>query len=196
MKMCQALAKNGHEVIFLAPNNKDKYTEDIENIFKFYAVEKNFKIKKISVFNIKGGTLFYIIGIFFYLLFNRCFDLVYGRFLYGCYIAALLKNDVIFESHSPVYKENKYSIKIFELLIKNKYFKKLIVISKALKNIYIQNGYLNSSKIQVAHDGADETENFNCKTKLLGSEQNLKVGYVGHLYKGKGMEVIDLIAKK
>ena len=48
----------------------------------------------------------------------------------------------------------------------------------------------------MAHDGADKTENFNCKTKLLGFKQNLKVGYVGHLYKGKGMEVIDLIAKK
>jgi glycosyltransferase involved in cell wall biosynthesis len=196
MKMCQALAKDGHEVTFLAPNNKDNYKGNVENIYKFYAVEKNFEIKRISYPNINSGTLFYIIGIFFYLLFNRSFDLVYGRFLYGCYIAALLKNDVIFESHAPVYDENRYSNRIFELLIKNKFFKKLIVISKALKNIYLQNGYLDSSKIQVAHDGADETENFNSKIELLGCKKNLKVGYVGHLYKGKGMEIIDLISKK
>lgn len=37
---------------------------------------------------------------------------------------------------------------------------------------------------------------FEPKAKLLGDKDNLRVGYVGHLYKGKGVEVIASIAGK
>ena len=33
MKMCQALADNGHEVILLAPNLKNQYENDVDNIY-------------------------------------------------------------------------------------------------------------------------------------------------------------------
>ena len=62
--------------------------------------------------------------------------------------------------------------------------------------MFLENGYLNESQIYVAHDGADEVSNFDTKIDLLGKKQNLKVGYVGNLYKGKGMEVISSIAEK
>ena len=64
MKMCQALANNGHEVIFLAPDNKNEQKKNIENIYEFYAVEKNFEIKRLSYPFINSGTLFYIIDIY------------------------------------------------------------------------------------------------------------------------------------
>ena len=53
---------------------------------------------------------------------------------------------------------------------------------------------LHGSKIQVAHDGADSVENLNNRIELLG-EKNLKVGYVGHLYKGRGIQTIIDCAK-
>ena len=84
----------------------------------------------------------------FYLFFNK-FNLVYGRFLYGCYVAALLKNDIIFETHIPNYKK-KYELKIFEKIIKSKYLKKFVVISQSLKEMFLENGYLNESLIHVA----------------------------------------------
>ncbi len=62
--------------------------------------------------------------------------------------------------------------------------------------MYLVKGYLKDSKIQVVHDGADVVEDFNCKIDLLGCKDNLKVGYVGHLYKGKGIEVIASMANK
>jgi glycosyltransferase involved in cell wall biosynthesis len=71
----------------------------------------------------------------------------------------------------------------------------MVVISKALKKIYLEKGYLNESKIQVAHDGADSVENLNNKIELLGEKKNLKVGYVGHLYKGRGVQTIIDCAK-
>ena len=48
----------------------------------------------------------------------------------------------------------------------------------------------------MAHDGADEVKDFENKIHLLGKKENLKVGYLGSLYKGKGIEVIHLVANK
>ena len=195
MKMCQAFANNGHEVTLLAPDNKKYYEKGVQDVFKFYGVKKNFAIKRLF-FPQKQGPLFYTISIFFYLLFNTKFNLVYGRFLHGCYVAALLMNEVVFEAHTLMYEEKRFNRNIFSKLVKNKYFKKLVVISQSLKNMYLVNGNIKSNTIKVCHDGADVAENFTDKANLLGNKKNLKVGYVGHLYKGKGLEVIDLIAEK
>jgi len=196
MKMCQAFADNGHEVVLLAPDLKEQYENDVDDVYEYYGVRKNFQIKKLWYPNIKGRAFLYALAIFWYLMTNKKFDLVYGRFLHGCYAATLLKNEVIFESHAPIYEKKNYELKLFEKLIKSKYFKKLVVISQALKDMYLENGYLSDDEIQVAHDGADEVVDFETKAKLLGDKDSLKVGYVGHLYKGKGVEVIASIADK
>ena len=196
MKMCQAFADNGHELILLAPDKKKRYEKKVDNLYEHYGVKENFIIKKLWCPSIKGGAFFYTLAIFFYLIINKKFNLVYGRFIYGCYVASLLKNKVIYESHAPIYEETNYGLRFFRQLIKSKYFKKLVVISQSLKNIYLENGFLNNKKIQVAHDGADEVLDFDSTIDLLGGVNNLKVGYVGHLYKGKGIEIIAAIADK
>ena len=196
MKMCQAFADNGHEVVLLAPDVKNHYEKDIEDIYEYYGTRKNFNIKKLYHPNQKFGALLYTLAIFFYLFINKKFDLVYGRFLHGVYVATWLNNKVIYESHEPNFDKKNHRLIVFKKLIKSKYFKKMVVISKALKNMYLEKEYLNNTKIQIAHDGADEVVNFVRKIELLGHKENLKVGYVGHLYKGKGMEVIASLANK
>ena len=196
MKMCQAFADNGHEVVLLAPDVKNHYEKDIEDIYEYYGTRKNFNIKKLYHPNQKFGAFLYTLAIFFYLLINKKFDLVYGRFLHGVYLATWLNNKVIYESHAPTFDKKNHRLIVFKKLIKSKYFKKMVVISKALKNMYLEKEYLNNTKIQIAHDGADEVVNFVRKIELLGHKENLKVGYVGHLYKGKGMEVIASLANK
>jgi len=196
MKMCQAFSDNGHEVVLLAPDLKEQYEKNIDDVYEYYGVRKNFEIKKLCYPNIKGRAFLYSLSIYWYLMINNKFDVVYGRFLHGCYVATLLKNKVIFESHAPIYEKKNYELKLFQKLIKSKYFTKLVVISKALKNMYLENGYLNDHNIYVAHDGADEVNNYEMKIELLGNINSLKIGYVGHLYKGKGMEVIASIADK
>lgn len=194
MKICQAFADNGHEVVLLAPNRKKEYEAGIKDIYEYYGVRKNFKIRKLPFTYLKGSSFFYGFFIFIYLLFNKKPDLVYGRFLHGCYVSTLLKNQTVFESHDPIYRKQNYEVKLFSKLLSSKYFKKLVVISQALKNMYLESGCLDDNKIQVAHDGADEVLDFESKAELLGEADNLKVGYVGHLYKGKGAEVIAAIA--
>jgi glycosyltransferase involved in cell wall biosynthesis len=196
MKMCQAFSKNGHDVTLLAPFQKNKYEKGIVDIYDYYGVKNNFVIKKLWHPDFKGGALFYTLAILFYLFFNNKFNLVYGRFLYGCYLASLLKFKVIFESHDNIYAQQNFKLKTFEYLIKSKYFIKLVVISNALKNMYLESRYLDNEKIQVAHDGADEVLDANIKIKLFGDNNSLKVGYVGHLYNGRGIDIIAGCAKK
>ncbi len=196
MKMCQALSDCGHEVVLLAPNQKNEYQKEVKNIYDYYDVSKNFVIKKLWHPEFKAGALIYTLAIFYYLLINKDFNLVYGRFLHGCFVATFFRKNVIFESHENITKMKSHRLFIFKRLIASKYFKKLIVISQALKNIYLKNGYLSNDKIHVAHDGADEVKNSNNKIELSGNIQALKVGYVGHLYKGRGIELIIECAKR
>lgn len=196
MKMCQAIAENGNEVVLIAPDSKEHLEKDINDIFQYYGVKKIFTIKKLWYPNFIGRAFFYALSIFIYLIFNKKFDLVYGRFLFGCYISSLLKNDIIFEAHDPIYERRYFELVVFKKLIKSKNLKKVVVISNALKNIFLKKKILDEKKIIVAHDGADRVKNFNNKINLMGNTKNIKVGYVGNLYKGKGLEVIASINKK
>jgi glycosyltransferase involved in cell wall biosynthesis len=196
MKMCQAFANNGHDVTLLAPDKKTQSKNKSVNVYDYYGVKKNFTIKKLWYPNFKGNILIYSLGILFYLIKNSNFKLIYGRFLVGCYLAAILGKDVIFESHDPIYKRKNFTARIFENLIKSQNFKKLVVISKALKNIYLKTGYLNINQIHVAHDSSDQVRDFKSKITLKGKKKTLKVGYLGSLSRGKGIEVVDSIANK
>ena len=66
MKMCQAFAENGHEVVLLAPDRKQRYEKNINDIYDYYGVKKSFNIKKLIYPNLKGGVLFYTLAIFFF----------------------------------------------------------------------------------------------------------------------------------
>ena len=72
---------------------------------------------------------------------------------------------------------------------------KLVVISDALKK-YLSEYKLNYNKIEIHHDAANQID-FNKikKVKLLGNINKLQIGYVGHLYKGRGIDIIIECAK-
>ena len=146
MKMCQAFADNGHEVVLLAPNLKTKYESDIRDIYEYYGVKKNFEIKKLWHPDVVGGAVIYTLCIFFYLLFNKNFNLVYGRFLHGCYVATFLKNRVIFESHESVFDMKALRYFVFKQLVKNKSFEKLVVISNALRKLSLKKSFCKKLK--------------------------------------------------
>lgn len=191
MKMCQAFADNGHEVVLLAPNRYKEYEEDIDDVYEYYGVRKNFEIRKLPYIYTR------ILRNFYYAyqtlkeikIINP--DLVYGRDLYGCFFNSY-KYATIFEAHSPM--NNFVSKYLLNVINKNHLYKHTVVISDALKNIILKQQNIKSDKIVVAHDGADEVVDFDRKVELKGNKESLKVGYVGSLYKGKGIEVIEKLS--
>lgn len=193
MKMCQAFAQNGHEVTLIAPDKQINYEPGVEDVFSFYSVEECFKIERIPWLLIKGKGLVY----------GFCAgkkakslrpDLVYGRDIFGCFFAALLRLPVMLECHGPI--ENKVSERIFLKLISSQTFEKLVVITHALKKSYIEQYPSLSEKIIVAPDGADPIPDCIKPAILPNGNKRLQVGYVGHLYPGRGIEVIEQLADR
>ncbi|WP_278444600.1 glycosyltransferase [Stutzerimonas kunmingensis] len=191
MKMCQAFADNGHDVTLLAPDCKHRYETGVDDVFEYYGVRKNFIIKKLPSPNIRGNSWVYTFFIWLFLLKNRDTGLVYGRFLNGCFVASKMNIPVVFESHVPDFGKKGLVGKLFSSLVSSKQLKFVTVISNALKNMYLRENILPDGRVVVAHDGADAVQCFSNKARLKGSKDALKVGYVGHLYKGKGVEVIE-----
>ena len=122
MKMCQAFADNGHQVTLLAPDNKNKYEKGVKNIFDYYGVRENFKIKKLWYPNLKSGAIFYTLLIIKYLLFNKKFDLVLEDFYMAVISRHYLEIKQFLSHMHPFMKRFGLLIK-FNLLIKSKYFK-------------------------------------------------------------------------
>ena len=195
MKMCQAFANNGHQVFLIVPDKQDEYEADVLDIFKFYKVEPVFKVIRIPLIKIKGKIiLFWLILI--YQLVTIKPDLVYGRYIIGVFLAVKLRFNCILEVHNLIWQNAWIERACFVRLVKNNYFKRLTVISEILKKDYVGKGIVDESRILVAHDGADLAPQHIEPMDRLGRKNAMQVGYVGHLYPGKGMEVIQQIADK
>jgi glycosyltransferase involved in cell wall biosynthesis len=193
MKMCQAFAQNGHEVTLIVPDNQANCEPGVEDVFDFYGVKKCFEILYLPLFPVKGKGLIY--G------FQAAKktkelqpDIVYGRDLLGCFFASLLKLPVMFESHAPI--EGSFYGAIFRIFITKPTFRKLVVITHALKDYYSEQYPLLSKKIIVAPDGADPVPENIKPVALPNKGKRLQVGYVGHLYSGRGIDVIYQLAER
>ncbi|WHH58360.1 glycosyltransferase family 4 protein [Petroclostridium sp. X23] len=184
MKMCQAFANNGHKVVLHADLSKEQITD----VYAYYGVKKCFKIKKRKFGDIKDIKKSY----------KKIPDLFYARDLNDLLKVAPLKRPLILEVHRPL--ESKRDRERISKLFSYKNFKRLIAISDALRLEYLrQFPDLKAKTIQVAPDGADlpeKSDYSDIAIKTLGRGTNPKVGYIGHLYPGKGMEMIVQIAAR
>ena len=192
MKMCQAFADNGHETILVAPDRPDVTLQDVADPFEYYNVSKSYKLQFLKSPKIGKKTVGYICSLFNFLRKNK-FDVIYSRFLIGTVISVFLRRKTIFESHDPVFRNGLIKKILFNYISNSKKMVKIVVISEALKKIYTRYNTTLTSKLCVAHDGSDSINDFSTRVKLRGAF-DFNVGYIGHLYPGKGVEVIELVS--
>jgi glycosyltransferase involved in cell wall biosynthesis len=103
----------------------------------------------------------------------------------------------IYECHQPIWGIGWLHHAFFELLRRSASFRKFVVISEALKDIYLEEKDMAPSQIVVAHDAADDPGRVDDPAELSGArEEALQIGYVGNLYSGKGMSVIAEVAPR
>lgn len=196
MKMCQAFAKNGHKTILFAGSGGNEKIDD----FEYYGVENNFEIVKLEKKNSKIGRFLYCLNVKKKIKEIGEPDIIYSRDPYCLSLMKDLKIPYIYEAHNKPNRPLRYIIE--HTLLKGKQLLNLVTISQALKNEYISVfPWLNKDKkVLVAHDGADIVQisrnNKNSIFELRGREGLLDVGYIGHLYPGKGMEVIVQLAPR
>lgn len=197
MKMCNAFAHNGHKVLLLAPERPDIQQKDIEDVYKFYDVKNLFDIKRVKFMDKLLSSIFskkivYSITIIKDIkTYNP--DLVYGRLIIGCFVAAFMGYNVILELHNKV--PSRFDRFLLKILKKSKKLKKLVAVTNTLRQYCMDNLKINEQKIYVIPSGTDEVVNFDEKIDLKKREA-LQVGYVGNLYKGKGVEIIISLAEK
>lgn len=190
MKVCQAFSDLGHDITLLAPGRTAQYESGVEDVYSYYGVKNTFKIKKIPWLKlIKGKSYFYGLFCAFKAFFNSS-ELVFCRHLYGAFFSSLFGLRVVFESHSPINSTSKLDKALFEKMIKAKNFSHLVVITNALKEYYLKKYPQLLGKILVAPDGADPINANRSKFEFENKENRIQVGYVGHLYPGRGLDVI------
>lgn len=198
MNICHELALAGHEVVLLAPDWDN--TEEVTDVFSFYGVDDCFSIQKLWFpQRVPGSSTIYGLTVGKALKKLKP-DLVIGRSVYGCVIAAISGLKVVYDSHAPIWEGGKLPLYLFRKMVRQPSFRKLVVNSNALKKIYMGSdifkgtGY-DPADIEVAHNGA-RSYALSDRASLPGDGQKIKVGYFGHLYKGRGMEIIAGLASR
>jgi glycosyltransferase involved in cell wall biosynthesis len=186
MKMCSALSKE-HNVTLIGKKGV-KATDDI---FNYYGVNK-FKIKIFNDGNLFKKIHFYLQLIKF-LVGRDKETLVIGRHPFGVFISKILGYKIIYESHGPPRTKLHYYVE--RHFLKSEKTKSFIVISLELKKIYIELFGCDNSKIKILHDAADIPENIYSEIDLH-DDYVLSVGYIGHLYPGRGIDIIINAAKR
>ncbi len=197
-KMTQAIANLGHDVellaikpsIFNKVNNKEIITQ--------YGLKKDIKLKTFPRF--RGMKL----KDYFFQVSRYCKkhkpDLVYTRSIQIANIICNTGVPVVYECHGDIHETE---IEDFKLLIEKSHLMKVIVISKALYKI-LADKYDSKlkDKMYIAHDGVD-LERFENNNKLpeffrekLQLPQKYTVMYSGHLYQGRGIEIVFGLAKR
>ncbi|MDZ7736202.1 MAG: glycosyltransferase family 4 protein [Gammaproteobacteria bacterium] len=190
--MCNAFAELGHEVDLFACHAG--YSEP--EIRDWYQLNSGIRLFLLPGCWFPGcGTLLY--GWKVRQAFSRhCNpDLVYGRHLLSLYLLRNQGLPIIYESHRP---ENKLASFFFKQLVRSPDFRKLVVVSRALKDEYVRAfGNLLEGKILVAPNGSDDCHLVD-DTELPqgGSGDRPVFGYTGGIDRRKGLQIIIELAKR
>lgn len=197
VKMTNAFAQLGHKVL-LSHYYKNEETNEKSRIYDYYGVEKSFELcGRIPKSAIKN--LFFDKKILAKIVDDFNPDLIYGRHLYDIYLIRNLGYKFIFETHDVVFNSNIYTNKkilkkyLHKSIVSSKNIVSCILITQAQKQL-IEKSWKYKTKIIVAPDAADEQPDFE-PLEEFQAYQRLKIGYFGHLYAGRGIEIIYELSK-
>lgn len=193
MKMCEGFKKNEIDVELVLPNNNS-----LNNEFEYYGITNIFTIQRLKSISSNPigykNYLFSLLVIIKYILFKKDIVIMSKNF-FVCFLGIILKQKVIFEVHGRL---SGITLKLFKFFnaFNSKYIVKYIVISSPLKKIYINEFGVEEEKILVLPDGVtyENFEPFNGTVTL--NSLSFNIGYVGSLWKGKGIEIIISIARE
>lgn len=194
MKMCSALSKNNNTVSLFYPNRRN-INKNITDIYSHYGVVNNFKLIKSWWPSIKGKTFIFSILISLRAKLMK-FDIVYSRDPFITFFCILFNQKVVYEIHQDISDYGKIALNLFKFVIKSKSLVKIIVITNALKNELLKNYKIKPKLLYVSPDGADIIKKDIKPTNKIIKNDKLIVGYIGHLYKGRGIEIIIFLSVK
>ena len=178
MRMCEALAECGHEVVLFAKRGHD------EDPFDHYGVARIFELELIE-FRTRFSLIEYLRR------FRRVAmpDLAVGRYLYPLLWLQMQGVETIYESHVP---PGRIRGMLEKHLLASKRSHGLIVITKALRQEYQQRKFLPCSEIRVLPDAAVDPG----VPIPLPTDGATIVGFAGSWYRGRGIELMHELARR
>ncbi|MBK3519937.1 glycosyltransferase family 4 protein [Carboxylicivirga marina] len=194
MKMCRSFALVGHDVTLITFDSSENEESNVENVFAYYGVEQCFSIKKIALRKLKGKMhLFAFEAIKFALAFKP--DIVYTRCEIPAVYLSFTKIPFVIEAHKPFINQKGVMGYLFRRIFKARNLKRFVAISNVLKQMFLIHFKQDIDSL-VLHDAADIPQLDDQLTiKWKGRTEALQLGYFGHLYPGRGVDVIIELAK-
>jgi glycosyltransferase involved in cell wall biosynthesis len=193
MKMSEALANLGHKVTLITKTSKQQ-TPKMKDPYAYYGVKSNFKFYKFLFFPGKWGVLMHGLAVSTTAHLLRA-DVVYTR----CFMTALIcvhtGHTVILERHDSFDHLSESRRQRFQKLVKHKNFNSLVVISQALANHLCERFDIPKDKITLAPSGAEIIQDTKELPPFEKNENRPVVGHIGHLYKGRGTDLIIALAQ-
>jgi glycosyltransferase involved in cell wall biosynthesis len=200
MRMCQALARSGHQVTLAAKGCPQREEPGVADVFAFYGVLPVFELRKLPHPAPRGGGLVFAAHARRLLVQMRseC-DLVYSRDLVGGWLALRAGLPLVFEAHGL--PEGVLGSFLWRKVVRSPGLLRLVVISEALRAILLDGGLLPAGAWPlVAHDGADAVAGLDAAVTLVPTadvgNEGTSVGYVGSLYAGRGVDVVVELAAR
>jgi glycosyltransferase involved in cell wall biosynthesis len=196
MKMCEAMSGQGHAVTLIVPDLQEPDTRP-GDAFAFYGVKPSFRIERhwfpTSLGRSFGSIIYAVVSA--RAAYRARPDLTYGRYLPACWLTALRGVPTIFEAHVPPSTQRPGWLVniIFRFWRRAKGNRGVVVVSAALGR-WLEAEF-GPMKLILAHDAADVVR---CAkgNSAKRNNQSLQIGYVGQLYQGKGMELIEQIVRR
>lgn len=197
MRMCQALAREGHQVTLYGQAGQ----ENAGDIYAYYQVANCFDVVQCPAPGCLPSALrgaVFTLSTLSRMLAGPRPDLLYGRLYTTVSLLSMTGIPVAFEAHGP--PDDRTMAAALGRLFRRKNFRKLVVISGGLRDLYAE-AYpdLPADRIVVCHDGADpvadgaaaESDAFR-----QGQTDGFRAGYVGSLYPGRGIDLIVDLARR
>lgn len=202
MKMCQAMAQEGHRVHLIAIKPPGGGSSDRWDLTHYYGLTERFPVTRIPAMrglHLQGRDYSLRAAL---LAWRSRTDLVYTRNPGSAAVAVRLGLPTILEAHRPgVTPPWPLSARA---MLRSPHLKAVVVLTKRLKLDFLSRyaGIADKAKILVIPDGVD-VERFAAMPSSAEAKRRLGIpassfvaGYVGHLYKGRGFELILELARR
>lgn len=195
MRMCDAFARNGHSVTLMAIRNGTRDASEAD--CAYYGVQPSFELVKCWYPEVpRVGPLVHARKTVQEVEVRSCPDVFYGRYVYNLISIAALGVPMILEVHQA--PPTRRAERMMRRLFRCPHFVRLVAISESLRREYERLfPEVGSGRMMVAHDGASMLQE-PCRDaypmRWPGRAGALQVGYTGHLYPGRGIEMILSLA--
>jgi glycosyltransferase involved in cell wall biosynthesis len=197
MKVCQAFQKLGHEVMLWLPGNDPKVSWD--ELFEHYSLKQSFELRWVPTMNTLRRYDFGIRAVRQAREWDA--DVLYAWPLQSASLASMLNETTLFEVHDR--PRGALGPLLFRLMLSGRGLKRILPISQSLE-AWLEEHYKFSRHrcdSVVIRSGVDLEGYRNLPTpskarQKLGYKDIFTIGYTGHLYLGRGIELLFELAKR